>query len=110
MKWNKGWTDEQVLEQIARSIGAIISPDKKDGTYWSYRYVQSMNTNTPVVTDWKESHALGDAWNVLATSIDTMSQDKRDLIATAQREIYIASIPSKQNAVETLQQLIFRKD
>ena len=110
MKWNKGWTDEQVLEQIARSIGAIISPDKKDGTYWSYRYVQSMSTNTPVVTDWKESHALGDAWNVLATSIDTMSQDKRDLIATAQREIYVASIPSKQKAVETLQQLIFRKD
>jgi hypothetical protein len=110
MKWNKGWTDAQVLEQISRSIGAVISPDKKDGTYWSYRYAQAMNTNTPVVTDWSESGAIGDAWNVLATNIDTMSQDKRDLIATAQREIYIASIPSKQKAVETLQQLIFRRD
>lgn len=110
MKWNKGWTDSQVLEQISRSIGAVISPDKKDGTYWSYRYVQAMNTNTPVVTDWSESGVIGDAWNILATNIDTMSQDKRDLIATAQREIYLANIPSKQKAVETLQQLIFRRD
>ena len=110
MKWNKGWTDSQVLDQISRSIGAVISPDKRDGTYWSYRYSQAMNTNTPVVTDWVESHVLGDAWNVLATNIDTMSQDKRDLIATAQREIYLANIPSKQKAVETLQQLIFRRD
>jgi hypothetical protein len=110
MKWNKGWTDAQVLEQISRSIGAVIAPDKRDGTYWSYRYAQAMSTNTPVVTDWVESHALGDAWNILATNIDTMSQDKRNLIATAQREIYLANIPSKQNAVDTLQQLIFRRD
>ena len=110
MKWNKGWTDSQVLDQISRSIGAVVSPDKKDGTYWSYRYIQAMNTNTPVVTDWVESYVLGDAWNILATNIDTMSQDKRDLIATAQREIYVSSIPSKQNAVDNLQQLIFRRD
>lgn len=110
MKWNKGCTDEQVREQISRSIGAIISPDKKDGTYWSYRYVQAMNSNTPVITDWKESGVLGDAWNILATYIESMSQDKRDLIATAQREIYVSSIPSKQSAVEILQKIIFRKD
>jgi hypothetical protein len=108
MKWNKGWTDAQVLEQITRSVGAIISPDKRDGTYWSYRYVQAMSTNTPIVTDWKDSHTLGDAWNVLATSIDTMSQDKRDLIATAQREIYFASVPTKEQSSKKLQQIIFR--
>lgn len=108
MKWNKAWTDGQVEEQISRSIGAIISPDKKDGTYWSYRFIQSLNTNTPVVTDWKESYVLGDAWNILATNIESMSQEKRDLIATAQREIYLAKIPSKQSAVEILQQTIFR--
>ena len=109
MKWNKGCTDTQVLEQISRSIGAIVSPDKRDGTYWSYRYVQAMSTNTPVVTDWKESQYLGDAWNVLADSIDTMSQDKRDLIATAQREIYFVSIPSKEQSLAKLQQTIFRR-
>jgi len=110
MKWNKGWTDEQVDEQILRSIGAIVSPDKRDGTYWSYRYIQAINSNTPVITDWKESHFIGDAWNILATSMESMSQEKRDLIATAQRESYLANIPSKQDAVEILQNSIFRRN
>lgn len=110
MKWNKGWTDNQVEEQICRSIGAIISPDKKDGTYWSYRYIQALNTKTPVITDWKESGVLGDTWNILASSLEPMSQEKRDLIATAQKENYLAKIPSKQKSVEILQNILFRRN
>ena len=110
MKWNKGWTDSQVEEQICRSIGAIISPDKKDGTYWSYRYIQALNTKTPVITDWKESGVLDDTWNILASSLEPMSQEKRDLIATAQKEIYLAKIPSKQKSVEILQKILFRRN
>lgn len=110
MKWNKGCTDLQVEEQMCRSIGAIISPDKKDGTYWSYRYIQALNTKTPVITDWKESGALDQTWNILAASIESMSQEKRDLIAIAQRESYLANIPSKQNSVEILQKIIFRRN
>ena len=103
MKWNKGWTDEQVFEQICRSIGVLISPDKKDGTVWNYRYVQALNSGTPVVTEWKESQSVGEAWGLLASNIDSMSQPKRDLIATAQRESYVANIPTKKSALEKLQ-------
>lgn len=106
MKWNKGWTDEQVFEQICRSIGVIISPDKKDGTWWSYRYVQALSSGTPVVTDWKESHFIGDAWGVLASSIDGMSQSKRDLIATAQYESYVANIPNQKSALKKLNEVL----
>jgi hypothetical protein len=105
MKWNKGWGDEQVMLQISRSIGAIISPDQKDGTWWSYRYIQAMNSNTPVVTDWTESQNLSADWSVLASAIDSMSEEKRDLLATAQREIYSASIKGKKassNALESI--------
>lgn len=104
MKWNKGWTDEQVFDQICRSIGVLISPDKKDGTWWNYRYIQALNSGTPIVTDWKESHGIGDAWGLLASNIDSMSQSKRDLIAIAQRESYFANIPTKKAALEKLQQ------
>jgi hypothetical protein len=104
MKWNKGWTDEQVFEQICRSIGVLISPDKKDGTWWNYRYIQALNSGTPIVTDWKESHGIGDAWGLIASNIDSMSQSKRDLIAIAQRESYFANIPNKKAALEKLQQ------
>lgn len=106
MKWNKGWSDEQVFEQIGRSIGVLISPDKKDGTWWNYRYVQALNSETPIVTDWKESSRIGEAWGLLASNIDSMSQPKRDLIATAQRESYVANIPTKKAALEKLQQTL----
>lgn len=106
MKWNKGWTDEQVFEQISRSIGAIICPDKKDGTSWSYRYIQAMNSNTPIVTDWLESQRTGSAWSLLASSIEEMTQPKRDLIALAQKESYLANIPTKEASLNQLEQIL----
>lgn len=103
MKWNKGWDDNQVLDQFARSIGALITSHKKDGTWWTYRYVQAMNSNTPVATDWKFSSRIGAAWSSLASAIESMSQQKRDLLATAQRELYLANIPGKSEALEILE-------
>ena len=103
MKWNKGWDDNQVMDQFTRSIGALITSHKKDGTWWTYRYVQALNSNTPVATDWKFSSRIGAAWSSLASAIESMSQQKRDLLATAQREAYLANIPGKQTALNILE-------
>lgn len=106
MKWNKGWDDNQVMDQFTRSIGALITSHKKDGTWWSYRYVQAINSNTPVATDWKFSSRLGAAWGSLASAIESMSQQLRDVLASAQRDLYVANIPNKQEAVEILEQTL----
>lgn len=106
MKINRGSTDSDVMSQISRSIGVLISPDKRDGTWWSYRIIQALNSNTPVVTDWKESGVLGDAWSVLAYSIEEMSQSKRDLVAMAQRESYLVSIPTQKGALKILEETL----
>lgn len=103
MKWNKGWDDNQVMDQFTRSIGALITSHKKDGTWWTYRYVQALNSNTPVATDWKFSSRIGAAWSFLASAIESMSQQKRDLLAIAQREEYLANIPGKQTALNILE-------
>jgi hypothetical protein len=103
MKWNKGWDDNQVMDQFARSIGALVTSHKKDGTWWTYRYVQALNSNTPVATDWKFSGRIGPPWSSLASAIESMSQQKRDLLAMAQRESYIANIPGKQTALNILE-------
>ena len=103
MKWNKGWDDNQVMDQFTRSIGALITSHKKDGTWWTYRYVQALNSNTPVATDWKFSSRIGAAWSSLASAIESMSQQKRDLLAIAQREEYLANIPGKQTALNILE-------
>lgn len=106
MKWSKAWDDGQVISQISRSIGAIISPDQKDGTWWNYRYIQAMNSETPVVTDWKESRALGFEWSMLAPSMESMPEPSRKLLALAQKEIYLSAIHGKQKAKNKLESIL----
>jgi hypothetical protein len=95
MKVNKGATDSDVYMQIQRSVGSLISPDKRQGTWWTYRYIQSLNAGVPVVTEWKESFVLGPSWSVLAASVEEMTSQERSALAASQKEAYLSSIPSK---------------
>lgn len=102
MKWNKGWSDNLVEEQIARSTGVLITPHKKDGTWWTYRYIQAMNTSTPIASLWTETVKIGESWGNLAANIEALSEDERNTIATKQREEYLAAIPSLSDAHKNL--------
>jgi len=102
MKWHKGWSDEQVFNQIATGIGSLISPYQTGGTWWTYRLIQSLNALTPVITDWRESQAIGDSWTYLASHIETLPLDTRVEIAQSQREDYIKSVPSRRDAAVTV--------
>lgn len=106
MKINKGATDVDVLGQIKRSIGCLITPHKNDGTWWTYRYIQALNSLTPVVTEWKESVVIGPEWSMLGATLETYSQEQKKLLAMAQREIYIANIPNKKEAKKILETIL----
>jgi hypothetical protein len=97
MKWHKGWTDDQVADQISRGIGALISPHQ-NGTWWTYRIVQCLNALTPVATDWRESGFIGSPWMQLASAIEHMSQEERTQLAKDQRDAYLEAIPTKRDA------------
>jgi len=98
MKLSKADTDLHIYNRISSSIGSIISPDDRDGTYWNYRYIQAINSGTPVVTEWKESGAIGEAWMALAPSVEEMSERNRDILSLAQCEIYSANVGTKQSS------------
>ena len=106
VKINKGATDSDILDQMSRSIGILLSPYRNEGTWWSYKYVQSINTHTPVATLWEESGSLGSEWNILAATLESMSEEKRVLVATAQRESYIAKIPTKNQSKTMLEKAL----
>lgn len=106
VKLNKGSTDKDVLAQISRSMGVLLSPHKNEGTWWSYRYVQSINSLTPVATFWEESGSIGSEWNLLAATLESMSEEKRILVAIAQRESYIAKIPTKKQSTKLLEKAL----
>jgi hypothetical protein len=101
MKWHKGWTDDKVADQIARGIGALISPHQ-NSTWWTYRIVQCLNALTPIATDWRESGFIGSPWMQLASAIEHMSQEERMQLAKDQRKAYLDAIPSKRDAAIAL--------
>ena len=105
MKWNKGWTDTQVEEQIAQSIGALISPHK-DTTWWTYRYIQAMNTATPISSLWTHTSKIGNSWRHLASTIEDMSPQDRYNLSKTQTDAYLAHSPSKIEALNTLQETL----
>ena len=106
MRVNKGRNDPEVLEQISRSIGTLITPYKVEGSWWTYRYIQSLNTLTPIATAWEESRLIGPEWALLAAGIESMSPDKRSFVSLAQRESYISHIPNKSESTINLEQLL----
>jgi hypothetical protein len=106
MKWHKGWEDSLVKDQLARSTGALIAPHQKDETWWTYRYVQAINTGTPVATYWQETMGLDYSWSLLAAEIETLSTEKRDNIANKQRCSYIDAIPKVSSARAALQKTL----
>jgi len=103
MKWNKGWTDEQVVDQIQRSSGAIVSPYRGDGTWWSFRYVQAMNASTPVYSDWTETSTLGSAWGYLAQAIEDLSHQEKLMLSTEQMLSYLEAIPDRNVSTKNLE-------
>lgn len=105
MKLNKGWTDAQVQQQMSISLGALIEPHR-DGTWWSYRYVQAMNTGTPIATEWRESGHIGYAWEMLASGIESMDPDYRLDLSWNQTGEYLQKIPNKQQGLADLEDTI----
>ena len=105
MKEHKGYSDAAVEERIGRSIGSLITPHR-GGTWWSYRYVQSLNKLTPVATDWQESCNIGSSWNAIAATIEHMEPRQREELARAQQKEYLTSIPNKQEALNDLHEAL----
>ena len=105
MKWHKGWNDAQVEEQIAQSFGALITPHK-DNTWWTYRYIQAMNTGTPISSSWLHTSHIGHSWGFLASAIEGMSPQERYDLSRAQADAYLNHIPNKKEAIVNLQNAI----
>ena len=95
--------DVEIEEAIRSSIGLVIPPqERKVGTWWSYRYIQALNTNTPIVTHWQDSWVLDESWSVLAYQVEDMEPYERQDLAERQYRSYYNSVPSKDIVLKEL--------
>jgi hypothetical protein len=99
--------DETSLKTIRDSLGLLIPPqDRNLGTWWNYRYIQALNSNTPIVTHWTSIRNFDPSWSYLAYQIEDMSPSERLEVAEAQLESYRSSIKTKNEAIDSLKESI----
>jgi hypothetical protein len=98
--------DDSISEKTIRQSMALIVPpqERKTGTWWSYKYIQAINSNTPVVTMWQESQNLDHSWAYLAYQIEDMNASERRVVARNQLESYYEAVPSRTRLINELRE------
>jgi hypothetical protein len=100
-------TDTDVFSRISSSAGLVLAAqDRGVGTWWSYRLIQALNSLTPVVTEWKESQEISPSWAVLIGEVEDMDFTDRLELAMSQKASYLKSVPTQDEALESLKKLI----
>jgi hypothetical protein len=95
-------TDQEAITSMRESLGLIIAPqDRGVGSWWSYRYIQALNSNTPVATNWIDAAGYSESWSHLAYQIEDMDYSQRLLVAKNQLESYQASLQNKKQTIDT---------
>ena len=106
-KPNKKTDDLYAMEIIENGIGLIVPPQERNmTTWWNYRLIQAMNSNTPVVTYWPDTKDFDPSWSALAYQVEDMTAAKRQSLASRQREVYLENIDREEFVVEKLQNIL----
>lgn len=103
---HRTWTDEHVLKHIAGALGVLVGPHDDKLLWWSPRFIQAINTLTPVATEWRLASEIGSAWNHLAAGLEQMSAVDRYEIASSQREQYLDKLHGIDRSVSELKKEI----
>jgi hypothetical protein len=111
LKVGRTLSDTDALATMRNSIGALIAPqDRGVGTWWTYRYIQALNSNTPIVTDWTDTISYRPCWSYLAYQVEDMPESRRVDVAKEQLETYRASLKDKKNTIEGFKRTILELD
>jgi len=95
--------DPEVDLSISKSIGLVVAPqDRKVGTWWSYRYIQGLNLNVPIVTYWQDTAGFANSWAQLAYQVEDLDQYDRQELARNQFRDYMDALPSTSEVVTML--------
>lgn len=106
-KESKRDDDAAIYERISESRGFALAPQERHGgTWWSPMIMMALNSQTPIVTEWRETMEFSKNWSQLAQNIEHMQPDERYHLAHAQKQDYLGAIPTREEALETLANLL----
>lgn len=97
-------TDSEIEDRIRSSeILAIPPQERKVNTWWSYRYLQGLMSETPIVTYWQDTAGFSESWSKLAYQVEEMDLKTRQKLSKDQYGSYTYSIPTKTSVLKTLE-------
>lgn len=106
---DSGRTSDLVIkERLLEHLGMAVSPQGRNGTWWSPLFSYAMNAMTPIVTDWRESSTIGESWNYIAPAVEDLDVFDRIDLSFSQKEQYVDKIADRSTVlhdVETYLQL-----
>lgn len=94
--------DGSVFKKLVDSWGLVIGPHDDKILWWSPRFLQAMNAGTVIVTEWRDSGAIGDAWRHIAPSVERMSKVEAYELSLAQKAQYFRSLKSHDEVIDNL--------
>ena len=90
---------EEIEDTINKSIGSLISVHRASEPWWSVFIAKSLALKKPVITDWRYSSEIGESWSLLGTTVEGMTPQQREALASDQMDAYMAHV---EGARETL--------
>ena len=92
--------------RIGTFHGAILSIHDDKRPWWSPVFIKALCLGTPIITEWKYSQRIGDAWSVLAATVEEMGKVDAYELSVYQARQYLDSIQTRQEVLTTLRQVI----
>lgn len=111
LKTSRILSDGMAIAVMRESLGLVVAPQERGvGTWWTYRYIQALNSNTPVVTDWVDTVDYDPSWAHLAYQVEDMSETGRRSVAKDQLESYQTSLKNKNQTIQMFKSTILELD
>jgi len=111
IKSSRVLSDTDAIASMRTSMGMLVAPQERGvGTWWTYRYIQALNSNTPIVTDWTDTSDYHPCWSHLGYQIEDMTSTQRTGVARDQLESYRSSLVSKNQTIQDFKRTILELD
>lgn len=111
IKSSRVLSDSDAISSMRSSLGMLVAPQERGvGTWWTYRYIQALNSNTPIVTDWTDTITYDRCWSHLGYQIEDMPGLQRISVARDQLESYQSSLKNKNHTIEEFKRTILESD
>ena len=106
IKNKKQMSNSDIDARLSTLHGVIFTIHDDKRPWWSPLIARALSSGTPVVTDWRYSQQVGDAWSALAGAVEALDQVSAYELAVTQARQYMYKIETKEEILTKLRQVV----